>query len=400
VEASDHGALRRHCEAFDLDPHGRTAVLRDRLRRFVVASRPRPPGTLEPSATASLLAALGETAPSLKLWSPLLPSSSPLPWLGTGRAFLGEGRPEEAAECFRKALELGGSGAARWGLLAAASALGRKDEAAREARALLAEESGDVRAHLWLAAYEEGAGRFAKARAHLEGALAVCPDAAPLHDWIGLLYLRDGEPRKALEAFAQSLAADPSSADGWNNRGVALLDTGQPDEAATAFAHALEIDPTHEVARMHHGVALVLAGRRAEGLRVLRDVCRDAPRWLDRLAAAYATGGRWDAVLTAARRAREAGHLTPSLRRLERRARAALRARRRRRREKMRVRLEGIRGVGPAKARALVDAGYETPGAVRAASVDDLARVPGISPGLARAIRGRFVRSRRGPRRR
>lgn len=49
--------------------------------------------------------------------------------------------------------------------------------------------------------------------------------------------------------------------------------------------------------------------------------------------------------------------------------------------------LEDVNGVGPSKAEALREAGFETVGDLRAASADDLAEVEGLGPSLAERIK-------------
>ncbi len=51
-----------------------------------------------------------------------------------------------------------------------------------------------------------------------------------------------------------------------------------------------------------------------------------------------------------------------------------------------------VKGVGPARARALLAAGYDSPEAIRKSSDEELARVRGVTRKLASALRAHFAK--------
>ncbi|MCD6461212.1 MAG: hypothetical protein J7L61_00515, partial [Thermoplasmata archaeon] len=53
--------------------------------------------------------------------------------------------------------------------------------------------------------------------------------------------------------------------------------------------------------------------------------------------------------------------------------------------------LLAIAGIGPARLRALLESGYDSPEKIREAAEEELASVPGISPRIAAAIKKAFT---------
>jgi predicted O-linked N-acetylglucosamine transferase (SPINDLY family) len=135
-------------------------------------------------------------------------------------------RPEAAAECYRRALEIDrGFADAHSNLGAALADLGRRDEA--------------------IACYQE--------------ALQLDPAHADAHNNLGLALRQMLRHEDAAACFRRAVEIKPGFADGHHNLGVTLAELRRPDEAIACFSAALQIEPEHALARAQrlHQQALI-----------------------------------------------------------------------------------------------------------------------------------------------
>jgi Flp pilus assembly protein TadD len=135
--------------------------------------------------------------PAAKRPPPDIPEQGPLAQrilYDQGKSLLRAGKPERAAEMFRRAIAAGGKeeGLANCylGLGSALSELGRRDEAVEAYRKVAALRPSDPEAHRALAMGEEEAGKLEDAKRSLERSLELDPSQVSAYQDLAAIYLR------------------------------------------------------------------------------------------------------------------------------------------------------------------------------------------------------------------
>jgi tetratricopeptide (TPR) repeat protein len=188
------------------------------------------------------------------------------------------------------------------------------------------------------------AGRFDDAIARYRGSLDLNARSAPTHYNLGYALSARGRRDEAIAQFREALAIDPDYAQAHNNLGALLQLGGRFDEALTHYQRAVALRPDNVDAVTNLGLLLSMLGRPGDAVAHLRAaIARDAGNaqalsglawiratsWdpalrdaaeavtlaeraaaaterrsvstLDALAAAYASAGRFEDAVTAAR---------------------------------------------------------------------------------------------------
>ena len=220
----------------------------------------------------------------------------------------------EAADSFRKALELGGSPArAHYGLGLALKYLGRPDEAAREFEVVLQSDAHDASAHFELATVLAVQDRVPEAVAHMEKTVQLKPEMADAWAELGKLYRRQNRDSDAEKAFRTAVKLKPDSmtalyplarlsddpelfarirelktrdaeagrAGDLNTEGVTLMGQGKLDEALAAFRQAFKNDPEFAVAAYNIGVVQARRGNTREATDAFRNAIRLRPSFAE-----------------------------------------------------------------------------------------------------------------------
>jgi len=218
---------------------------------------------------------------SLTLWSGAVEGA---PYSSTahnnlGQALAAAGRLPEAADHFRRALELQPRHAnAYYNLGQALQRQGLTEAAAAEFRRALEREPALAAAHNSLANCYATLGRPDAAIEHYRLALRYQPDFADAHYNLGNLLQSRRELDQALAHYREALRSNPALADAHNNWGVALDSLGKGAEAVEHYRRALEIDPRHADAHNNLGLSLEAAGRSEEAVVQYREALRWNPR--------------------------------------------------------------------------------------------------------------------------
>jgi Flp pilus assembly protein TadD len=270
-----------------------------------------------------------------------------------GAALLDLGKPDLAAVRFRTAVELDTNySQARAALGRIEAARGRPGEAAtyfREAAERKYDRPGNLddladtvtNFGVALLAVGEPDG----ARACFEAALGFTVHTEAEHQ-LGLLLLKERKPAEAVPHLQRAALITPTNPRYQSNLGSALAAAGRPEEAEKHFRQAIALDPTHTRAHAAFAELLMARGRHAEAIahfrqsvalkhdppgvlaalafllatapdpqlrdgpeavRLAEEACRRTTRrnvnCLDALIAAYATAGRFEDAVAAAREA-------------------------------------------------------------------------------------------------
>jgi len=261
-----------------------------------------------------------------------------------GNALTEAGRPAEAIPHSEQALRIdpwyldvhNNLGLALFGA-------GRVSEAIDQYKQTLQIKPNDAKAYVNLANALLSVGKAPEAIECFEQALRIKPDNPKAHYNLGLALWRAGRVPEAIQQYELTLQDNPDFAEAHNNLGIALSQTGRIQEAISHFEQALRIKPDYTDAHMNLAGILIRTGKTRDAIAHYEQVVRlkpdfielqnnlawllatlapsdggdaaqavtlaeracqitrnQAPAYLDTLAAAYASAGRFnDAVATA-----------------------------------------------------------------------------------------------------
>lgn len=178
-------------------------------------------------------------------------------WYELGNALRDRGRPLEAIEQYRAALERDARHAPTHNNLGAVLAdQARVDEAMLHYREALRLEPDFADAHYNLGNALRAANRLKEATAHYREALRLEPTHAEAHNNLGEALSAQGSFEEAVRHFQEAARLKPDSAEAENNLGAVLGALGRYREAIAHFQRALAIDPGHARARENLAIAL------------------------------------------------------------------------------------------------------------------------------------------------
>jgi protein O-mannosyl-transferase len=201
------------------------------------------------------------------LWTDTL-AKNPNCWLGyndLGVALLQKGQLDEAANQYRKALQLKPNyDLAHTNLGNVLLQKGQLDDAVAEFQTALKLNGSYEMAYynLGLALFQKG--QIDAAISQYRKALEINPDFAEACNSLGLALSNNGKGDDAMTQYQKALAINPSFVDARNNLGTALAQRGQLDEAIVQFQKAMAIDPHLPGIHFNLGNALSKKGRLPE----------------------------------------------------------------------------------------------------------------------------------------
>jgi tetratricopeptide (TPR) repeat protein len=156
------------------------------------------------------------------------------------------------------------------------------------------------------------AGEWETALANYESALVLAPAKAELLEEMGRAHLKLGRPEQARELLERALALDPDSARVHLRLATLSNHVGDRAKAAAHLREAVRLAPDAHGARNDLAWTLATSGDPSirepeEAIRLAESLVREAettdPNWLDTLAAAYASAGRFDDAVRSASQA-------------------------------------------------------------------------------------------------
>jgi tetratricopeptide (TPR) repeat protein len=202
-----------------------------------------------------------------------------------------------------------------------------------------------------------------------------------------LIASASGHYTHAIALFDRILDHEPDNANALLGKGVALHRAGQHDLALETFEAVLDGQPAHLAGLLYRARLLAAMGRPEEALetydRGVEYHPEDGEMWAGR-AGVLEELDRLEEAWESCRRAAETGaDVTEQRSRIEGRLDEAKRTR---------AALLAVKGIGPAKADALLAAGFRSTDDLRRATRADLAKVKGITPPLADALLARFAK--------
>jgi Tfp pilus assembly protein PilF len=189
---------------------------------------------------------------SVSLWTHTL-ESNPLSIVAhnnLARALAEQGRPDEALEHFRRAVEIRPNYVhARYNLGNLLMQQGRLTEAEQHLRQVAKQEPGLARAHSDLGNCLLRQGKAAEAAEQYRKALEINPLFADAHYNLAMALHHQGRAEEAEEHYRRAVDLDPDNADAHNNWGVLLESQGDVEGALAQYRRALEIEPGNPAAQ-------------------------------------------------------------------------------------------------------------------------------------------------------
>jgi len=122
-------------------------------------------------------------------------------------------------------------------------AVGRREEAARHYRAVLALDDANAGAHGALAQFLRQNGNTDEALHHLQRAIEIDPDNAEALNELGIVYEKQGDLERAADVYRRAVAANPDHAIAQFNLGMLLLRGGHALDAPPHLRQAVVFKP-------------------------------------------------------------------------------------------------------------------------------------------------------------
>ncbi len=190
--------------------------------------------------------------------------------------------------------------------------LGRWEEAIKYYERAIELESNYVQAFNGLGFTYGKLGRWQQALSAFQKAVALDPNDSATHHNMGIAYVELRMHLDAIASFSRAIALDPNNADAHHNLANELVATGRLDDSIEHYRAALRIRP--DWADCMNNFAFLIAAYPAVRSRNLNEAVRLAeraceltnhsnPAFLDTLAIAYASVGRYSEAINTAEKA-------------------------------------------------------------------------------------------------
>ena len=178
-----------------------------------------------------------------------------------------QGKPDEAADCYRRALELSPDYAeAHNNLGIVLNGRGELQEAVEHYQRALALKPDYAEAYYNLGIAFGGRGKWDEAVTYYRRALALKPNYIEAHNNLGNALNNQGKLDEAETQYRRALAVMPDFAEVHYNLGVVLNAKGRPDEAVACYRRALELKPDYAEAHANIGSAFNEKGELDEAI--------------------------------------------------------------------------------------------------------------------------------------
>jgi len=168
----------------------------------------------------------------------------PEPRVNLGMILAQQGQLEDAIAQYQEALGIHPEFADAWFRLGRAQErLGRLKQATDAYRETLRINPDHGEAHYRLGSVLAGEGLSVEAATHLAEAARILPGRAAIHMNLGIALARQGKFEPAVENLSIAVRIDADNADAHYNLGAILAELGQPEPAARHFREVLRIRP-------------------------------------------------------------------------------------------------------------------------------------------------------------
>ena len=208
-----------------------------------------------------------------------LTAAAPLSLYNCGEALQSQGRLDEAAKHFRKALDLDSRDSdACFHLGMIDQMQGRLDDAARRFERVCELDPGSRAAHTRLGDVYFRRKMNDDAARHYEKALELGPKVGSTYCNLALVERARKRLDRAEECFRSALALDPKLSEAHNGLGSLLVDRGEIDKGIAEFREAIQCDPRSGQAHNNLGHALEVKEDFAAAVEYYREAASLNPK--------------------------------------------------------------------------------------------------------------------------
>jgi tetratricopeptide (TPR) repeat protein len=208
----------------------------------------------------------------------LNPSSRALVCYYSGNALMKQGKPLEAEQRYRQALELNPFLAkAQNALGAVLSQQGKTAEAEQAFQLALESDPSLASARANRAVLFEQQGKWPEALQEYQQALDITPTDLATYDHAVRVLRKMNDPQKAVAQYRRAVEAMPDNVEAWFGLGSLLEQYNQLAEATEAYRAAVRLDPDNLKAGHNLGAVLEKAGRTTEAIAQYRRVLQSHP---------------------------------------------------------------------------------------------------------------------------
>jgi Tfp pilus assembly protein PilF len=198
-------------------------------------------------------------------------AAAPNPQSDAGSKALDEGRYNDAAQIFRRAIESDASDySAHFNLALAYSFLNQDDNGIQEYRKVLELKPGLYEAQLNLGILLLRHKRPADAKPLLDAAAAQKPGEFRPRFYLAEAELANNAPAEALESYRAAAEMDPKSAAAQLGIAHCLAAQNKPDDAAPYFQKAAQLDPRYQSSLAELAALYEKSGRKSEAIALYR----------------------------------------------------------------------------------------------------------------------------------
>jgi tetratricopeptide (TPR) repeat protein len=199
-----------------------------------------------------------------------------------GNALLGEGKLDEAAKCYRHAIELNPNYAEAYTNLGVISqSKGNLNEAAALYRQAVSLNPDLLPAHLNLSSVLINMGQFAEAEGSLRRVVVLAPEHAGAWQSLGVMAAQRGDFQQAESMLRRTLELQPDYAEAYNNLGNLLKQSKRLTEAEISYRRAIELQPDNPRSRYNLGNLLKEAKNLPEAEACYRCALELKPDYVD-----------------------------------------------------------------------------------------------------------------------
>jgi tetratricopeptide (TPR) repeat protein len=218
-------------------------------------------------------------------------------WRLLGDALRQTGRSAEAADAWRRSVNLNSAPDLEFELGKLCNELGRFVDAERYLRRAVDSRDGWFHALTQLGIALGSSGRSSEAIEAFDQALRVKPNMSQAHHNLGVAFVQAGRPQDGIAALENALRLQPNYPEANYNLGNALATVGRKTDAVAHFRSALAQRPDYPEAYHNLGLHLTELGRPEEAIPYLRQAMRlrpDAADGPNNLGIALEALGRFD----------------------------------------------------------------------------------------------------------
>lgn len=202
--------------------------------------------------------------------------------LALGWSFQQAGNLTRAEDCYRQAVQAGGSRPDAWFRLGTVCVqLGKLDESVPYFREALRLNPREPETHTGLARALKRLGRLEDAVASFQQAVELNPDSPTTRNGLAVALAELGRLEEAVAGFRHAVRLKPDFAEAHGNLGFALRNLGRLDEALATLRLAIQLKPEGALAYNNLGITLVDLGKLDEAIASFQQSVRLEPEFAD-----------------------------------------------------------------------------------------------------------------------